>query len=72
MEKYNGVDNINDEIGYVVDSIKNIEKQIIDIKMKKFFIFKDYRNKCFDRVKKLEDVKNYLYKRLEYIIEKEK
>lgn len=65
------MDIFDDDIEYIVDCIKIIERQIKYLETKKFLFFHRIRNKEYnERIQNLEHVKNYLYKRLEYKIEK--
>lgn len=52
-----------------IDNIKIIEEQIIELEKKKpLFFQKDKLQKYNQKLEKLESVRRYLYKRLEYMI----
>lgn len=73
MKNNENIDIINDEINYVFESMINIERQIEYFNKRKSYFFYKGRNKQFDdRIKMLEDIRKYLYRRLEYLIDNRK
>lgn len=68
----NKIKKYDDEINYIIDSIKIIDRQICEFENLRFFFLRKIKIKQYqDRIEKLENVKKALFKRLQHIMDKE-
>ena len=64
------MENFNDMYNKIIYDIKIIDNQINELEGRKIFFFqKNKLQKYNEKIEKLECVKRYLYKKLEYMIE---
>lgn len=73
MNNSGNVQNFENEVNNIIDSIKIVEEQIKGFEETKPFFFRKYKLKKYgQRINELESIKKYLFERLEYKIDKNK